>query len=295
MNDQMIEATKLAIQAIFKEQAEEIIMPSDIDNLLRLHRKQLPKGRSLEVEDVEAILIDTGIYRKMVFSFPQSKEICYAPPHKSTYEVILALRPKAYFTHFSALSIHGLSTFGKAIYVNQEQKRKSVLSTELSQQAIRNAFSRPQRIPSLGKATLDDYEVFFLNGRQTGQLGVIKLSHEQLGSVVTTDVERTLIDSAVRPDYSGGVSCVLNSFKLAKLQHEVSVQKIVSYLKSLSYIYPYHQAIGFYMERSNVYGKETQIIYDSFPIEYDFYLGYMMKEVEYSPKWRIYFPRGLAQ
>jgi predicted transcriptional regulator of viral defense system len=105
-----------------------------------------------------------------------------------------------------------------------------------------------------------------------------------------TDVERTLIDSTVRPVYAGGVFEVLNAYRLARPR--VSVNKLAATLKKLDYIYPYHQVIGFYLEKTGVY-KETSIaLLQKFDFKYDFYLTHGMKETAYSEKWRLYFPKG---
>jgi predicted transcriptional regulator of viral defense system len=247
---------------------------------------------SLKVEDVVTFITEERLYRRLVFKFPSKTEIRYARPSRSTYEVILTLRPNSYFTHLSALFLHGLSDNpDNKIYLNWEQKSKSVLSSELTQDGINNAFARPQRIPKQGKASIDGYDVFILNGKQTEQLGVIQIVNDQLGTVRVTDIERTLIDSTVRPEYAGGVKTVLESYKIAKQRKMISESKIVSYLKSLCFIYPYHQAIGFYMDRCQMYSKKTLKSLLSFPIEFDFYLGYNMKDMEYSPRWRMFFPK----
>ena len=105
-----------------------------------------------------------------------------------------------------------------------------------------------------------------------------------------TDIERTLIDIAVRPSYAGGLYEVLNAYR--KAQGRVSINKLTAMLRKLNYIYPYHQAIGFYLHKAGVY-KETQIeLLKQFDFKYDFYLTHQMKEREYSKEWRLYYPRG---
>ena len=66
-------------------------------------------------------------------------------------------------------------------------------------------------------------------------------------------------------------------------------------LKNLSYAYPYHQAIGFYLERSGAYKESSIKIFRNINKEYDLYLTYQMedKDMVYSKEWRLYYPKGL--
>jgi hypothetical protein len=60
----------------------------------------------------------------------------------------------------------------------------------------------------------------------------------------------------------------------------------------LAFTYPYHQAIGFYLEHSGAY-RESQIeLLRQFPMEFDFYLTHAMREKKYVKKWRLYVPDG---
>ena len=104
-----------------------------------------------------------------------------------------------------------------------------------------------------------------------------------------TDCERTLIDATVRPAYSGGVAVVAKAFELAK--ETVSVNKLTAYLRKLRYVYPYHQAVGFYMERAG-YDEALLKLLDQFPVEYDFYLEHAMKSPVLNKRWRLYVPKG---
>jgi hypothetical protein len=58
----------------------------------------------------------------------------------------------------------------------------------------------------------------------------------------------TLIDLAVRPSCAGGVYGVPAAYRRAK--DLVSMRTVLSILKKLDYVYPYYQAIGFYMQRA---------------------------------------------
>ena len=112
----------------------------------------------------------------------------------------------------------------------------------------------------------------------------------QNANLRVTNIERTLIDVTVRPSYAGGAYQVLDAYK--KAEDQISINQLSAMLKKLNYIYPYDQAIGFYLEKSGVY-EESQIeLLRNFEFKIDFYLTHDMKETEYSKKWRLYYPKG---
>jgi len=129
-----------------------------------------------------------------------------------------------------------------------------------------------------------------LNGTYTNNLGVADQETSKGEIVPVTNIKRTLIDIAVRPFYSGGIKEVLNAYKMGK--NKASAKKLVSMLKKINYTYPYHQAIGFYMERCD-FDTPSLSLFKEIGIKYDFYLDYNMKRTEYSEEWKIYFPKGL--
>jgi predicted transcriptional regulator of viral defense system len=125
----------------------------------------------------------------------------------------------------------------------------------------------------------------------TGKLGLTSMSIDN-GTVPVrlTSLERTLIDIAVRPMYAGGISEVAKAYAAAV--STCSVNKIAAYLRKLAFTYPYHQAIGFYLERSGMYSDEQISLLDDFPTEFDFYLTYQMKNTEYRDRWKLFVPKG---
>ena len=107
--------------------------------------------------------------------------------------------------------------------------------------------------------------------------------------VRVTNIERTLIDIVVRPAYSGGVAEVLKAFERAREQ--ASVNRLMALLQKLNYLYPYHQAIGFYLERAGYSGTALDFI-RQMPLNYDFYLAHQMGATDYVPQWRLHIPKG---
>ena len=106
-----------------------------------------------------------------------------------------------------------------------------------------------------------------------------------------TDLERTLIDIVVRPFYAGGVGEVTKAYERAGSR--ASTNRLAALLRQLDYVYPYHQAVDFYLERSGVFTESAiELFRGKFEFEFDFYLTYQMKEVRYDHRWRLFVPKG---
>ena len=209
------------------------------------------------------------------------------------FEIAVSLRPKSYLTHYSAAYLHGLTLqIPKVVYVNAEQPKKPKKG-KLSQSAINGAFRRPPRDTNT-LAELGDTKVALLMGQYTGQLGVIDMTMDDRYQIQVTNLERTLIDMTVRPTYSGGVFEVLNAFRSAA-RLGLSVNKLSALLQNLEFVYPYHQAIGFYLDVAGQFSDSQIQHFGQFNREFDFYLTHQMKDPAYSETWRIFYPRGLTE
>jgi hypothetical protein len=66
----------------------------------------------------------------------------------------------------------------------------------------------------------------------------------------------------------------------------------VATLKKLGHLYPYHQAIGFHLERAGYSGPALDLL-RGMGFDFDFYLTHRMEDRDYSKQWRLYYPRGL--
>jgi predicted transcriptional regulator of viral defense system len=175
----------------------------------------------------------------------------------------------------------------KAVYFNVEQARRGG-GGQLVQARIDNAFRGKPRETS-NVAAFRNQRIHLLNGQNTARLAVVDLAMFDSWTVRVTSIERTLIDATVRPNYSGGVFEVAKAFRLA--HGRFSVNRLVAVLRNLDFTYPYHQAIGYYLERASLY-KDSQIeLLRQFPKNFDFYLDYGMKSPVYDARWRLFLPQ----
>lgn len=208
----------------------------------------------------------------------------------SPFEVALSIKPNTYLSHYSSMFLLGLTEqLPKVIYVTFEQSEKAVTNIFLQQETIDEAFTKPQREPS-HYYQYAEYRIILLNGKFSRKSGLSRSSSIFGQNLSITGLERTLIDIAVRPAYSGGVSEVLKAYERAA--DKLSVNKLASILSKLDFIYPYHQTIGFYLEKAGVYKeKQIDILRENKKV-YDFYLTYNMSDKEYSKEWRLYYPKN---
>jgi len=236
-------------------------------------------------------LLDSTKLRKVHLSLPHRPETLYVWGEVSSLVVASSAKPGAYLCHYTAMHLHELTDqVPKTIYANFEQRPIPPSDTPPTQASIDAAFRRTQRLTT-NVCPLGDQRLCMINGKNTRRLGVEERKDDHGLTFSVTGLERTLIDITVRPAYAGGVSEVLEAYRRAASR--VSLNKLSGMLKKMEFVYPYHQAIGFYLEHSRAYEPSRIELFRARPFEFDFYLTYAMKNTEYSPRWRIHFPAGL--
>ena len=207
------------------------------------------------------------------------------------YTIISGLKSDSYFAYYSSLFLHQLTLqIPKTVYLNFEhksEKRSNDSGTNLTQDAIDNAFNGSQRKSSL-TFSFNDKKIVLTNGKFTNKLGVVK-RHNNNQWFEYTNLERTLIDIAVRPAYAGGVFEVIEAYKIAK--GKLNVSRMSKYLEKLDYIYPYYQVIGFYLEKAGYADRDVEFFIKE--MKFNFYLTYDIRRKEFSEKWKLYYPKGI--
>ncbi|MFO0673377.1 MAG: hypothetical protein U0235_27800 [Polyangiaceae bacterium] len=208
----------------------------------------------------------------------------------SPFTLGLSLRRGAYLTHATAVFLHGLTQeLPKTIYVNKEQSPKPRPSGPLLQAALDRAFSNKPR-ESNYVLSARGHRYVILSGKHTERLEVSSVRTPNGDFVDTTNLERTLIDIVVRPSYAGGPQQVLAAYVGAR--ERMSVGLLLATLRKLAYVYPYHQAIGFYMQRAGYKPAQLERVRGE-GASVDFYLANRIRDPGYDSTWRVFFPPGL--
>jgi hypothetical protein len=72
----------------------------------------------------------------------------------------------------------------------------------------------------------------------------------------------------------------------------MSIDQLIATLSKLDYVYPYHQAIGFLMQKAG-YPERSYSKLRDLGLNHDFYLAHALQQPEYSEEWRLFYPTDL--
>lgn len=285
---------KAPIHRYFEHSFQKVFHQVDLHRLFEQHRTAW-RLSAVSLNDFMRLLPAYSKFRRLDIPFPGRRQTCYVWGDSQPLAALLALDPKSYLSHYTALELHQLATDrSKTVYLNVEQPHRPRDEPIVLEQArIDGAFKRAPRI-SNSVVHFQSGRVCLLSGKQTGMLGVIaapfpNVAPDQLLRV--TGLERTLIDIVVRPAYSGGPEQIIRAYAAARSR--TSIPTLIGMLTELDYIYPYHQAIGFCLERAG-HPEAALAPLRQLPMEHDFYLAHRMGATAYIPQWRLHVPADMA-
>jgi predicted transcriptional regulator of viral defense system len=288
-----ISLARAEISSYFSSKAQTVYSAPELESILETNRKYWKLPKSMQLWNFASSLCEhtklKPVQLQSVEYHRQVKRFAWGEP--SPLELAQSMSSKGYLSHGSASALHGLTTHStNTVYLNIEQSSKLKNSGSLVQQSIDLAFSRKQRQSSLIYKHLFT-SIVVLTGKNTDQLGVEEKIGPEAEILRVTNLERTLIDIVVRPNYAGGPEMVLESYREAKGQ--MSIELMLKILQKLDYVYPYHQAIGFLMERAG-YPQSAYNELKTLGLHYDFYLAHQIEKAAYCEEWRIHHPNETA-
>lgn len=292
MNPERFKIAKNDVIRTFDSKNQNVFTYSDISDLLTDNRDFWRFTSDFNNNKFIDALKASNLLKEASFHFPSFKKNLYIWKSASDYEILLSIRPDTYFSHYSAMYLHNLTEqIPKIYYLNAEQSPKPRMKNNaiLTQDKVDMAFSRPQRL-SNNISKFNNDKVCLLNGKNHNKLGVSNIQIDNQ-NIPITDIERSLIDITVRPEYSGGIDQVFHAFKSAK--GRISINKLQAYLTKMDYVYPYNQPLGFFLSRSGNYTDDQLSVLrkDSFGI--NFYLGHKLPNLKLDPFWKVYYPAGI--
>jgi predicted transcriptional regulator of viral defense system len=277
------------IVKLFEESSKRVFARADLEQVLGDNRGFWRLAQTTNTHQFVEFLLKNSKMQRHKFDLPHRPTDRYSWGEVPTYEIVQSLRPTGYFTHLTAIYLHGLTEqIPKTIYLNYEQQASGGGGT-LTQPALDRAFKSACRV-SKNVTIFREQQICVVNGQNTGQLGVTNIETADGSELRVSDVERTLIDATVRPVYAGGMFQVAEAFATAR--DRVSINRLVAYLRKLNFTYPYHQAIGYLLQRTGLYSEAQLDMLRQFEMEFDFYLTHAMKEMDYAPNWRLFVPKG---
>jgi predicted transcriptional regulator of viral defense system len=280
------------IKTYFGTLGRKIYSQAAIEGILTTKWNQWHLPRNISMSELLEHLINDLELKEVRVTSPNynKKYVRYAWKEIPIYQLSLSLRPRSYLSHHSAMFLNDLTELiSKTIYVNSEQSPKFRDDAVLEQRSIDLAFKSKLRT-SKYIFTHKEWRICCLSGSNTNNLGVVEVETLNNGKLQVTGIERTLIDIAVRPFYSGGTGEVQNAY--IKARGKISADRLISVLRKIDYVYPYHQVVGFYMQQAGFEHSALSSL-KKMGLKYDFYLDYGMRQTDYSKEWRVYFPRNL--
>lgn len=279
---------------------QRVFTGEQLRQVLDLHREELGIPASATRQRfIDALERRSALRRVDLLPKPWKKKdrrasykpfVRYVRPGVTAAQVALSIRPGSYFSHGTAAYLHKLTAKpGETIYVNKEQSLKPEYSTQLTEEGIDRAFRNPARASNY-IYTFDGERIAFISGKNTGDYEIVTTEDESGFPIRFTSLERTLVDISVRPIYADGVASVLSAFRVAR--ERVSVGKLVQVIKKLDHAYPYHQAIGYYMQHAGFPAHQLTGLKD-FGLTFKFYLANEIKSPALDADWQLYVPREL--
>jgi hypothetical protein len=162
-----------AIEAYFDSLNERTFTVGRLQDVFHARKKDWNLPREMNEENfVQLLLRRTRLIKLTLRSqrYPAILRYTWGPPQPLS--LALSIRPSGYFSHGTAMWIHGIGDTSNDIYLNREQSEKTRDPGALTQSAIDRAFRNNQRYSRLVYTYGTDVKITVLNGKNSKQLEV---------------------------------------------------------------------------------------------------------------------------
>lgn len=278
------------IRTWFDDQESSFWSETRLREVFNTHRESWSLAKRTEYNQFRTFLYDNRVLHREEIKFPSKSEVVIYKGNPTTFEKISSVTNSSYLSHITALFIHELTEqIPRHLYVTTPQKASSK-NIKLTQDQILESSSKAFK-RSLNSIVYEEMLATALFGIKIDGVRQ-KMNHTFFGSVYVSSLEKTLIDIAVRPEYSGGIDEVLNAYREAAGKFQPN--DLARLLRKHKFLYPYHQTVGYYMEKSQAYKKMDLRIMSQPGITHKFMLvkGLSKEDCVYNERWKLYVPRG---
>lgn len=292
MRKESFDRASLQIVDFFNASKQQAYTTNDIQKIFESQREQwkIAQYRNYKhfitfLNNNRILILDTQNHE-----FHNSEKQILRKKSCTPFDVGLTVKKDGYLCNYSAMQVHQLTLqIPKTVYISEDKYEPyyEKSNIELEQESVDKAFSKPQRVSKESyKSEYDGFRYVYLQKKHNS----INIGITTINGLAVTDLERTLIDIAVRPAYSGGAFQILEAFN--KVKGKLNLDKLDSYLQKLDYIYPYHQLLGFYLDLAGFPEEKLKLFLDK-KSHINFYQTYNLTNKKLNQKWGVYYPTGL--
>lgn len=292
MRKESFDRASIEITDFFKNSVHKAYTTNDIQKIFESQRE---KWRIAQYRNFKHFITFLNNRKILILDiqnheFQNSEKQILRKKNCTPFDIGLTVKKDGYLCNYSAMQIHQLTLqIPKTVYISEDKYAPYYENShiELEQDSVDKAFSKPQRVSKESyKSEYDAFRYVYLQKKHNS----INVGITEVNGLKVTDLERTLIDIAVRPAYSGGAFQIIEAYNRAK--EKVNLNKLDIYLKELDYIYPYHQLIGFYLDLAGFSDKNIKIFLNK-KSHINFYQTYNLTNKKLNKKWGVYYPTGL--
>lgn len=275
-----------------------VLREEDFEDLLANRRTDWGLGRFESTATVLSALMGPNRLQHEEVTFARLSLHFLVWRHASPYELPWALSGHAYLSHYTALMVHDLTdNRPKTVYLANPRPPRRRERPLLDQDVVDRAMRATPRLTS-NRGEWHGHEIVLVESEVPAGLTVAETIAFAGREIRVATLERTLFDAVVRPEYCGGIAYLPEIFRRAV--GRLSINRLLRLLRGLNTGFPYHNVMGFLLERA---GYEPKLLRQLHRLE-DHGRRFFVARGEpdtmaFDSAWQVFYPRefdeGLAE